>query len=56
MLNEPSPSLPAGQYSPELLDFVAHCLRKVRVRVRVRDRVRVRVRDRVRVRVSYPSP
>ena len=28
VLNEPSPSLPAGQYSPELLDFVAHCLRK----------------------------
>ena len=43
VLNEPEPSLPAGQYSPELLDFVAHCLRKVRVRVRVRDRVRVRV-------------
>jgi len=28
VLKEPSPSLPADQYSPELLDFVAHCLRK----------------------------
>ena len=28
VLKEPSPSLPADEYSPELLDFVAHCLRK----------------------------